>query len=204
MKLTLGLLVLTAAAFAQPPRPATPPKSPKDGAPVDLTGYWVSIVTEDWRWRMVTPLKGDSASVPVNAAARKIIDAWDPAKDEAAGQQCKAYGAPAVMRIPGRLHITWQDDNTLKIETDAGMQTRLLHFAGKAPDHAEPSWQGYSVANWERPLRPAEASGLGVQRVGNNGRSLEVVDHATPPWLLTEKRGPLQRQRRSERILRPP
>ena len=71
MKLTLGILLLTASAFAQPPRPAAPPKSPKDGAPVDLTGYWVSIVTEDWRWRMVTPLKGDSASVPVNAAAEK-------------------------------------------------------------------------------------------------------------------------------------
>src|SRR5579871_4733261 len=82
MKLTLGLLLLTAAAFAQPPRPAAPPKSPKEAAPVDLTGYWVSIVTEDWRWRMVTPLKGDSASIPINAEARKIVDAWDPAKDE--------------------------------------------------------------------------------------------------------------------------
>ena len=184
MKLTLAILLLTASAFAQPPRPAAPPKSPKDGAPADLTGYWVSIVTEDWRWRMVTPLKGDSASVPVNAAARKIIDSWDPAKDEATGQQCKAYGAPAVMRIPGRVHITWQDDNTLKIETDAGTQTRLFHFGGKAPERGEPSWQGYSVANWEQPIRPPEASGLGVQRVGNNGRSLEVVTTQLRPGYL--------------------
>src|ERR1700690_626004 len=128
-----------------------PPKSAREAASVDLTGNWVSIVTEDYRWRMVTPLKGDAASVPINAAARKVIDAWDPAKDEAAGLQCKSYGAPAIMRAPGRLHITWQDDLTLKVETDAGQQTRLLHFEGKPAQEAPPSWQGYSAAKWEGP-----------------------------------------------------
>src|SRR5438067_13220970 len=107
--------LLASVAFAQAPRAAAPLKSPKEAAPVDLTGYWVSIVTEDWRWRMVTPVRGDFASIPVNAEARRVGEAWDPAKDEAAGQQCKSYGAPAVMRIPGRIHITWQDDTTLKI-----------------------------------------------------------------------------------------
>src|SRR5690349_7317495 len=109
---------------------STAPSTAKAASPADLTGYWVSVVTEDYRWRMVTPLKGDAASVPINDAARKIVDAWDPAKDDAAGLQCKSYGAPAIMRVPGRLHITWQDDNTLKIDTDSGMQTRLFHFTG--------------------------------------------------------------------------
>ena len=122
--------------------------APKSAAPTDLTGYWVSVVTEDWLYRMITPAKGDYTSVPLNAAGRKIADAWDPGKDEASGNQCKAYGAPAVMRIPGRLHVTWQDDYTLKVETDAGTQTRLLHFdaarAGQGGD-----WQGVSLANWE-------------------------------------------------------
>jgi hypothetical protein len=161
-----------------------PPKSPKAGAPVDFTGTWVSPVTEDWRWRMVTPLKGDSASVPVNEASRKIIEAWDPAKDEAAGQQCKAYGAPALLRIPGRLKISWVDDNTLKIESDEGSQTRLLHFNATPPAKAEPSWQGFSVANWERPILAPEGSGLGVVRVGNNGRSLEVRTTQLRPGYL--------------------
>src|SRR5271168_1885684 len=125
------------------------PIAGRDAAPADLTGYWVSVVTEDWRWRMVTPLKGDAASIPINAEGRKIVDAWDPAKDEAAGLQCKAYGAPAIMRVPGRLHITWQDDTTLKIEADAGQQTRVFHFSGEAPRSAAPSWQGYSSAKWE-------------------------------------------------------
>src|SRR5580658_10515234 len=79
-------------------------------APEDFTGYWVALVTEDWLYRMRTPPKGDYEAVPLNAAGLKMADAWDPAKDEATGNQCKAYGAPAIMRVPGRLHITWQDD----------------------------------------------------------------------------------------------
>src|SRR5436190_1578879 len=75
-----------------------------------------------------------------------------PAKDEAAGQLCKAYGAPSIMRIPGRIRITWQDDNTLKIETDQGQQTRLFHFGGAPPARPEPSLQGYSSARWEGSL----------------------------------------------------
>src|SRR3984893_10298650 len=104
---------------------AGPPPSPRDAAPMDLTGYWVSIVTEDWRYRMVTPPKGDYAAVPLNPEGRKVADTWDPAKDEAAGNRCKAYGAAAIMRVPTRLHFTSENDNTLRIETDAGTQTRL-------------------------------------------------------------------------------
>jgi len=157
-------------------RGAPAPRSPKDAAPVDLSGNWVSLVTEDWRWRMVTPLKGDSASVPINQAAKQIVDAWDPAKDEAAGLQCKSYGAPAIMRVPGRLRIAWQDDTTLKIETDAGTQTRLLHFGGKPPANQTPGWQGYSSAKWEEapPIPSGLPVGLGP-RLGLRSRSLEVT-----------------------------
>ena len=132
-------ILLAASTYAQPRPAAAPPKSAKDAAPVDLTGYWVSIVTEDWRWRMVTPVRGDFASIPLNAEARKVGEAWDPTKDEASGQQCKSYGAPAIMRIPGRIHITWQDDNTLKIDTDAGTQTRVFHFGVPPPANTQPS-----------------------------------------------------------------
>src|SRR6187399_2140729 len=129
-----------------------PPATPKVAAPIDLTGYWVSVVSEDWRYRMTTPPKGDVAGVPLNAAGRQAAGAWDPARDEAAGEQCKAYGAAAIMRVPGRLHITWQDEETLKIEADAGTQTRLLRFGGGATE-ARPSWQGNSVAQWEGIVR---------------------------------------------------
>ncbi len=189
-----AILALPVAAWAQGGRggPPQPPKSPEAGAPEDLTGYWVSVVTEDWRWRMVTPIRGDFASVPLNAAARKLGEAWDPAKDEAAGEQCKAYGAPAIMRVPGRVHITWQDDNTLKIETDAGTQTRLLHFGGTPPADAKPSWQGYSVANWERPVRGSglPLAGLGAVREGMKGRALEVVTTGLRPGYLRKNGAP--------------
>ncbi len=117
-------------------------------APVDLTGEWVSVVTEDWRYRMVTPARGDHPSVPLNAAGVALANSWDPAKDEAAGDICKAYGAPGVMRAPGRIRISWQDEATLKIETEAGTQTRLLRFGPAAPPEAA-SLQGYSAAQWE-------------------------------------------------------
>ena len=81
--------------------PQPPPRRRRAAAPIDLTGYWVSIVTQDWRWRMVTPAKGDYQGVPLTPEASKIADAWDPAKDEAAGEQCKSYGAPALMSVPG-------------------------------------------------------------------------------------------------------
>ena len=126
-----------------------PPASPRAIAPADLTGYWVSIVTEDWRWRMMTPAKGDYASVPLNAEGTRVAGTWDPAKDEAAGEQCRSYGAPAIMRVPGRLHITWQDDNTLRVDTDAGTQTRTFQFGRPQPPAGEPTWQGHSVALWE-------------------------------------------------------
>ncbi|MCU1335084.1 MAG: hypothetical protein JWO19_665 [Bryobacterales bacterium] len=186
--------VAVATAYAQlGPAPAKPkpPRNAKEAAPVDFTGYWVSVVTEDWRWRMVTPAKGDFASIPLNPEGRKMGNAWDPAKDEAAGEQCRAYGAPAVMRIPGRLHITWADDNTLQIDADQGTQTRLLHFGGRAPQGGAASWQGYSVAQWEPPVRGlgSPQQGLGATREGARGRSLEVVTTGLRPGYL-RKNGP--------------
>ena len=165
---------------------AQPPRSAREAAPEDLTGNWVSPVMEDYRWRMITPLKGDAASVPINGEARKIVDAWDPAKEEAAGTQCKAYGAPAIMRVPGRFRISWQDDHTLKIETDAGTQTRLFHFGGQPPPGEQPSWQGYSAARWEPGVGPPPpgVAGAGLQGRQGRSRSLEVVTTQLRPGYL--------------------
>jgi hypothetical protein len=127
------LALASAAALASgarvcgqpPPGPAPAPRPPREAAPFDMTGTWVSIVNEDWRWRMVTPPKGDTTSVqPLNAQGRAVTQAWDPAQDGS----CKAYGAPALLRMPTRLKISWQSADVLKLETDAGRQTRLLQF----------------------------------------------------------------------------
>jgi hypothetical protein len=149
-------------------RGAQPPATARAAAPFDLTGYWTAVITEDWRWRMVTPARGDYQSIPITAAAQKAADAWDPAKDEAAGEQCRAYGAPGLMRAPTRLNISWLDDNTLKIDADYGMQTRLLHFGDWKSPGGPPTWQGDSVARWEGGGRGA-APGAGslVVRTSN-------------------------------------
>ncbi len=191
----MWVCILTPAVAQTQGRGGGPPPTAKASAPIDLTGYWTAVVTEDWHVRMLTPSKGDFGSgvagtienpgvgfvgagpnpaaqgnIPYNAAAAQTAMKWDPAKDEAEGNACKAYGAPGIMRLPTHLHITWQDDNTLKVEADYGTQTRLFHFAPPAtqgrldygnatffparppklepPAGVEPSVQGYSVAQW--------------------------------------------------------
>jgi hypothetical protein len=186
--MTTAALLLAAASMVHlgvnaqqaAPTPPAQPRTPKSAAPIDLTGYWVSVVTEDWRWRMMTPPKGDYASVPINAEGRRVADAWDLAKDEASGNACKPFGVGNIVRMPGRLHITWQDENTLKAEFDAGTQTRLLRFGAKAPSGGEKSWQGFSVAEWEvagqvlnldRNNIPQGPSPTGVGGTGGGGRA---------------------------------
>lgn len=163
LPLVLCLLVslgAQTAAHAQGLRGAGGPRqTAQAAAPVDFTGYWTSIVTdEDWEYRMVTPRPGDFAGVPLKPAGMQIMDAWDPAKDTAAGEQCKSYGAPTIMRVPGHLHISWQDAETLKIEMDAGQQTRLLHFVGSDADQGQRTLQGYSVAQWQLQGRGGRAA----------------------------------------------
>lgn len=196
-----------------------PPPTAKALAPIDLTGYWTAVITEDWHVRMLTAPKGDFGSgaagaieipgvgpigvgpnpsargnIPYKPTGAQAAMKWDPAKDEAEGNACKAYGAPGIMRLPTHLHITWQNENTLKVEAAAGTQTRLFHF-GPPPDAGrmdfsnatlvppqapkveppaglEPSWQGYSIASW------TIAGGSGnVER----GGSLKVVTTRLKP-----------------------
>ena len=205
--LAFGVDVLSQSASAQrasvasqPPRPAAA-QTGRIGAPVDLTGVWVSVVTEDWEYRMRTPPKGDIGTgvgmppgfgaIPLNPAGMAAANAWDPSTDG----QCEAYGVGGIMRMPGRLKISWQDDLTLKIETDAGVQTRLLHFlppaGGPGPavavDKGSRTLQGYSVAEWQRGVG-FDAFGLGLTPERGAGPprwgSLKVeTTNMQPAWL---------------------
>src|SRR5712671_1716812 len=179
------------AASAQAPAAAAqqqPPRTPRAAAPADLTGYWVAAITEDWRFRMVTPPKGDYASVPLNADGTKAADAWDMQKDIAAGEQCRVFGAAGIMRMPVRLHITWQDETTLKVEIDNGNQVRRFHFDKAAQPPAQADWQGHSLADWET---AGQGQGLAPVAVGG-GRggapalsgSLKVVTTKMKPGYL--------------------
>jgi hypothetical protein len=163
--LAAGFFITT--VMAGPPQ-GTP--SPRAIAPIDVTGYWVSVITEDWRIRMITPPKGDFLGVPLNSAGVKLGNAWDPSADIRNGHQCKAYGAAGIMRMPTRLHITWVDDNTLKFEFDAGQQTRLVYFDKSRPAGGR-NLQGHAVAEWFDMRQPPRGAGRGQTRTG----ALKVV-----------------------------
>jgi hypothetical protein len=180
--LVLALVCLAHGhVFAQGGRGAQAgPQNARAAAPIDMTGYWVAIISEDWRWRMITPSRGDFPSIPINLAAQKLAEAWDPAKDEAAGEQCKAYGAPGLMRGPTRLHITWLDDNTLKLETDYGMQTRLFEFGSASRAAGKPSWQGSSAAQW---VMAGGGGGRGAAGGARYGSMKSITTNLRPGYL---------------------
>lgn len=146
-------------------------------APIDLEGYWVSLITEDWRWRMVTPAKGDYASVPLNDQGIRMADAWEPS---AHPNSCLPYGAPNLMRMPLRVHITWSGPNTLRVETDHGMQVRELRFEPDGPRGA-PSRQGDSVARWDGTALEVRTTNLVPGYLRRNGvpysASAEVTEY---------------------------
>jgi hypothetical protein len=153
--------------------PDGPPPTAQTVAPIDLTGYWVSMVVDEWRFR-VSPQKGDILYLPLNQDARQVANAWDPAKDEAEGKHCKAYGAIGVMQRPGRLHVTWDDANTLKIDLDAGTQTRFLHFNSTPSEKGPRTWQGYSAATWQVLGRTViDTGGQGVVPAGRQNRAAQ-------------------------------
>jgi hypothetical protein len=188
LAVTALVCLLSAAPYAQEegPAPAAPkaPAAAKARALIDITGYWVAIVDEDWRWRMMTPPKGDFSSIPLNAEGRKVALTWDLAKDEADGNACRAYGAAGIMRIPTRLHITWANDNALQIDTDAGMQTRVLHFDAASSHVSAPQWQGDSDASW---VKQVQSRGFGFRFGGptpGKGGSLKVVTTRMRPGYL--------------------
>jgi hypothetical protein len=162
------------------------PASARAGAAMELTGYWVSVITEDWKFRMVTPRKGVYETLTLSAQGRKVADGWDPARDEAAGEACRSYGAANIMRVPGRLNITWENDNTLRIDTDAGTQTRRLHFGATQAPPSEPTWQGHSVAQWQYGPAAGRGGGGGAPRTG----SMKVITTNLRPGYVRKNGAP--------------
>ena len=128
--LLLAAIMLATPLAAVAQNRGGPPPTAKVLAPIDLTGYWVSVVNEDWRYRMVTPAKGDYKGVPITQEALKIVNAWDPKADDAAGNQCKSYGAGAVMRVPGRISRDTKPLDIVSLFISRGRTGRWRQVAG--------------------------------------------------------------------------
>jgi hypothetical protein len=196
----LGFWAVCAAQVHAGPVQGRPAPNARTSAPIDLTGYWSAVLTEDWHVRMFTAPKGDFGSgppgalavvsagrlgvganpaqdgnIPYNLKGAQAAMAWDPAKDDLEGNPCKAYGAPGIMRQPTHLRISWADDNTLKVEADFGTQTRLFHFDATATRQQEPTLQGSSLASW------IAMGGAGGQANFEKGGALRVVTTQLKP-----------------------
>ena len=189
------ILALPTGAQAQFGRGAAPPPvQGRDGAPFDLTGYWTALITDDWQYRMITPVAGDYSYIPLNDEGRRVADEWDSAADEAAGEECKAYAAPAIMRLPTRLRIAWENDQTLRIDTDLGMQTRMFHFDGaEAPMPANRPGRDSLEAAWE----------IEGGRGGPVFGSLKVDTEQSATGLPAKEWRAIQRRHLHDRVLQP-
>jgi hypothetical protein len=179
----LAGLMCTGVSAQGEGRSSAAPQTAQAAAAFDITGYWVAVITQDWRLRMVMPPKGDYMGFPMTVESKKVADAWNPARDEAAGEQCKGYGAAGIMRLPTRLHVTWQDANTLRMDTDFGTQTRVFHFGEWKSPRTAPSWQGDSVAGWA-PRRglaaPSSPKARGLKVVTTNMRPAYLRRNGVP------------------------
>ena len=148
LAVTAALAPGAAAQVAQtgPQAPIVQPPA-RQGAPIDFTGTWASVVTEDWQWRFVTPIVGDYTGVPLNADGDRLARQWNPDADVKAGQQCKGFGAAGINRLPTRLQVSWVDDNTMKLDFDLGTQSRLVYF-DRAKAAGARSLQGHAIGEW--------------------------------------------------------
>ena len=172
-------------------RGAPPPAAPRAAAPIDLTGYWVSLVTEDWRYRVTVPPKGDFGGVPLSPAGRAAAASWDPSRASAPDERCRPFGAAGVMRQPGRLHITWEGEDALRVETDAGAQVRT--FAFRTPTAGAGTWQGTSSASWDRGEAAMGRGGFFPGPTARGG-SLKVVTSSMKPGYLLRNGAPYSAQ----------
>jgi len=180
-----GTMSVFVAAQAPKPAPGAAPATARASAAFDMTGSWVSEVTEKWRFRMIVPDRGDYTQVPLNPAGRTVANAWDPARDEATGEACRSYGAAALLQVPGRLRISWQDDATMRLDTDSGMQTRLFRFGTSTPPNGAPTWQGYSVARWGGSEPRDRRDGQGGPATDDEGNVLVTRDQRREPDYLS-------------------
>ena len=142
-------------------------RPPREAAPVDLTGYWVSVVSEDWRFRMTMAQKGDWDIFPLTQEGLRVAEAANPAAED----PCKAYGAGHHAHSRA-LEYHLGNDSTLRIDTDSGQQRRTLRFGQSTPP-AQPALQGHSISRLGRSKCRGEAEGS---------------NHADDAWLLLQTR----------------
>jgi hypothetical protein len=115
----------------------------------DLAGYWLSGATQGWRHLTVVPVKVEYQGIPMNPVTGDLAGFWNATADGAAAQSCKAYGSGLILWTSGFSQSRWVYSNALRVESDAGRQTRPLRLQPTANEvTARLSRQGPMSATW--------------------------------------------------------
>ena len=160
-------------------------------APIDLTGYWVAVVNEDWRYRMVTPAKGDYGGV--RSRRKRCRSSTTGIRPQTRRrEECKSWcrrghaaAGSASHHLAGRHHTEGRGGR--------GHANASLSIPGRPAAAGTPTWQGDSTAQWER------GGGRGAPPVGG---SLTVVTRNMRPGYL-RKNGVPARERDRHGAFRP-
>ena len=181
------------------------------GAQISLVGDWAGRYQEDFQDRVPGPDLGDYTGLPINDAARKYADSWDPSRVSLLEHQCEPYVSPHIYRGPLQFRI-WEekDPNTqeliaIKEYLGTYQQWRTIWLDGRPhpPEYAPHTWMGFSTGEWHgdvltvntthikaeffrRSGIPSSDRTTLVEHYIRHGNVLSHVMIATDPVYLTE------------------
>jgi cyclase len=180
-------------------------------AQISLVGEWVGRYHEDFQDRIPGPDLGDYTGLPINDAARRYADSWDPSRVSLLEHQCKPYVSPHIYRGPLQFRV-WEErePNTqelISIRQYLGtyQQWRTIWMDGRPhpSEYAPHTWMGFSTGAWHGDILTVNTthikaeffrrSGIPssdrttlVEHYVRHGNTLSHVTIATDPVYLTE------------------
>jgi cyclase len=180
-------------------------------AQISLVGEWVGRYHEDFQDRIPGPDLGDYTGLPVNDAARRFADSWDPSRVSLLEHQCQPYVSPHIYRGPLQFRI-WEEKEPATQELIAirqylgtYQQWRTIWMDGRAhpSEYAPHTWMGFSTGAWHGDILTVNTthikaeffrrSGIPssdrttlVEHYVRHGNTLSHVMIATDPVYLTE------------------
>ncbi len=180
-------------------------------AQISLVGEWVGRYHEDFQDRIPGPDLGDYTGLPVNDAARRFADSWDPSRVSLLEHQCQPYVSPHIYRGPLQFRI-WEEKEpatqeliAIKQYLGTYQQWRTIWMDGRPhpSEYAPHTWMGFSTGAWHGDILTVNTthikaeffrrSGIPssdrttlVEHYVRHGNTLSHVMIATDPVYLTE------------------
>ena len=96
----------------------------------DFTGVWGARYQEDQPERIPGPEIGDYTGLPINDAARKFADSWDPSRVSLLEHQCEPYVSPPGIRHTSSVLINPCTSTTILRGASANAALRAARVSG--------------------------------------------------------------------------